>query len=217
VLCGCGKEGGAVAVTHLKSHGRGGFRVCQISWPAPNNHSSSSCSFNSLIHCSAFPIASFTLVNQMSRIQPQKNLNTLFNARFEPFPRPVNCTTFTATDTIVKDERHPLNIPFSRRLDEWNPKQLHWIIRTPLSISKKRTIRSWVTRRFRDTFIDELKNSGFNRRGEPLVPSRLKSPLTGALAITLLPPVLTASVQDVRHICSSILRKHVFSRQRPTR
>ncbi|KAH0294614.1 hypothetical protein KCU62_g218, partial [Aureobasidium sp. EXF-3399] len=114
-------------------------------------------------------------------------------------------------------ERHPLNIPFSRRLDEWNPKRLHWIIRTPLSISKKRTIRSWVTRRFRDTLIDELKNSGFNRWGEPLVPSRLKSPLTGALAITILPPALTASVQDVRHICSSILRKNVFSRQRPTR
>ncbi|KEQ72887.1 hypothetical protein M436DRAFT_47156 [Aureobasidium namibiae CBS 147.97] len=153
----------------------------------------------------------------MSRIPPQRNLNTLFSARFEPFPRPVNCTTFTATDTIVKDERHPLNIPFSRRLDEWNPKRLHWIIRTPLSISKKRTIRSWVTRRFRDTLIDELKNSGFNRWGEPLVPSRLKSPLTGALAITILPPALTASVQDVRHICSSILRKNVFSRQRPTR
>jgi hypothetical protein len=151
----------------------------------------------------------------MSRIQPQKNLNTLFHARFEPFPRPVNCTTFIATDTIVRDERHPLNIPFSRRLDKWNPKRLHWVIRTPVAISKKRTIRSWVNRRFRDTFIDELRNSGFNRWGEPLVPSALKSPLTGALAITLLQPALVATVQDVRHVCSSILRKHVLARQRP--
>jgi hypothetical protein len=151
----------------------------------------------------------------MSRIQPKKNLNTLYNTRFEPFPRPLNCTTFTATDIIAKDDRHPLNIPISRRLDEWNPNRLHWAIRTPLAISKKRTVRSWVGRRFRDTFIDELKNSGFNSRGEPLVPSRLKSPITGALAITLLRPALTASVQDVRQICSSILRKNVFSRQRP--
>ena len=151
----------------------------------------------------------------MSRIQAQKNLNTLFSVRFDPFPGPVNITTFTATSIILKDERHPLNIPFSRRFDEWNPNRLHWAIRTPLTISKKRTIRSWVSRRFRDSFIDELKNSGFNGRGEPLVPSRLKSPLTGALAITLLPPALNASVQDVRHVCSSILRKTVFSRQRP--
>ncbi|KAI4843370.1 hypothetical protein E4T44_06773 [Aureobasidium sp. EXF-8845] len=133
----------------------------------------------------------------MSRIQPRKNLNTLFRTRFDPSPRPVNCTTFTATDVIIKDERHPLNIPLSRRLDEWNPKRLHWAIRTPLIISKKRTIRSWVGRRFRDTFIDELRISGFNRWGEPLVPSKLKSPLTGALAITLLQPAIGASVQDL--------------------
>ncbi|KAI4843526.1 hypothetical protein E4T44_06689 [Aureobasidium sp. EXF-8845] len=133
----------------------------------------------------------------MSRIQPQRNLNTLFRTRFDPYPRPVNCTTFTATDVIIKDERHPLNIPLSRRLDEWNPKRLHWAIRTPLVISKKRTIRSWVGRRFRDTFIDELRISGFNRWGEPLVPSKLKSPLTGALAITLLQPAISASVQDL--------------------
>jgi hypothetical protein len=154
-------------------------------------------------------------INQMSRIQPQKNLNTLFRTRFDPSPRPVNCTTFTATDAIIKDERHPLNIPFSRRLDEWNPKRLHWAIRTPLVISKKRTIRSWVGRRFRDTFIDELRISGFNRWGEPLVPSTLKSPLTGALAITLLQPAINASAQDVRQICSSILQKNLLSRRRP--
>ncbi|CAD0098898.1 unnamed protein product [Aureobasidium mustum] len=152
----------------------------------------------------------------MSRIQTQKkSLNTLFHTRFEPFPKPVNCTTFIATEAIANDDRHPLNIPISRRLENWNPKQLHWVIRTPLAISKKRTIRSWVTRRFRDTFIDELEKSGFNRWGEPLVPSRLKSPLTGALAITLLRPALTASIQDVRHVCSTVLRKHVLSRRRP--
>ncbi|KAK6001048.1 hypothetical protein QM012_003131 [Aureobasidium pullulans] len=151
----------------------------------------------------------------MSRIQTQKSLSSLFHVRFEPSPKPVNCTTFVATEAIANDDRHPLNIPISRRLSEWNPKQLHWVIRTPIAISKKRTIRSWVTRRFRDTFIDELEKSGFNRWGDPLVPSRLKSPLTGALAITLLKPALTASIQDVRHVCSTVLRKHVLSRQRP--
>ncbi|KAG9519358.1 hypothetical protein KCV07_g4913, partial [Aureobasidium melanogenum] len=151
----------------------------------------------------------------MSRIPTQKSLNTLFHVRFEPFPKPINCTTFIATEAIANDDRHPLNIPISRRLETWNPKRLHWVIRTPLAISKKRTVRSWVTRRFRNTVIDELAKSGFNTWGEPLVPSRLKSPLTGALAITLLRPALTASVQDVRQVCSTILRKHVLSRRRP--
>ncbi|KEQ96576.1 hypothetical protein AUEXF2481DRAFT_645757 [Aureobasidium subglaciale EXF-2481] len=192
--------------------GVGDFRTCQISWPARTVSLSSVTTFT-FTHCSF--VKAITRRRTMSRPPPKKLLSALFNTRFEPFSKPVNCTTFIATQNIASDDRHPLHIPTSNRLDNWNPQRLHWVIRTPVAVSKKRTIRSWVTRRFRDTFISELEKSGFNRWGEPLAASKNRRPLTGALAITLLRPALTAASEDVRDICSQILRKNILSRQRP--
>lgn len=169
-------------------------------------------------HCSLFSLFVYSLLNHhiMSRAQlPKRALTTLYHLRFERFPNSLNCARFNNTQGIASDDRHPLQIPFSRRLEAWNPDRLHWIIKTPMSISKKRTVRSWVMRRFRDTFIDELEKNGFNRWGEPVDATKRKSPLTGALAITITPPALTASVTEVRGVCNLILQKNVISRQRP--
>ncbi|CAD0058403.1 unnamed protein product [Aureobasidium pullulans] len=118
----------------------------------------------------------------MSRAQlPKRALTTLYHLRFERFPNSLNCARFNNTQGIASDDRHPLQIPFSRRLEAWIPNRLHWIIKTPMSISKKRTVRSW---------------NGFNRWGEPVDATKRKSPLTGALAITITPPALTASVTE---------------------
>ncbi|CAD0015731.1 unnamed protein product [Aureobasidium pullulans] len=114
----------------------------------------------------------------MSRARlPKRALTTLYHLRFERFPNSLNCARFNNTQGIASDDRHPLQIPFSRRLEAWNPNRLHWIIKTPMSISKKRT-------------------NGFNRWGEPVDATKRKSPLTGALAITITPPALTASVTE---------------------
>jgi hypothetical protein len=152
---------------------------------------------------------------QMSRASSKRSLNTLLTARFESSPKPLNCTTFSSTHFMVQDERHPLHIHTLRRIDAWNPKRLHWAVRVPVAISKKRTVRSWLTRRFRDAIVDELQKSGFNKWGEPVAPSLAQSPLTGALSINILRPALTASIEDVRHACRFVLRKHAFGRLRP--
>lgn len=151
----------------------------------------------------------------MSRVAPpRKALNALYNVRFEPSPKPFNCTTFPATELIAQNTHHPLHIPIMRRLETWNPNRLHWAVRVPVAASKKRTMRSWAARRFRDAFIHELENNGFNRRGEPIAKSGSSLPLTGALSVTLYRPVLTASIQDVRDVCKLILKKNIMGRKK---
>ena len=139
-----------------------------------------------------------------------------FLYRFDGFPSPANNTGYELTALAASDERHPFHIAINRRLASWDPNRLHWNIKCPISLSKKRVVRSWATRRFRDAFLAELKQTGYDAlgRADTNAPSGTgdKNPrrtrnLTGALNVTLTPAAVTAPYPDVKARCSELLRK----------
>lgn len=155
----------------------------------------------------------------MSRSQTKKvmtipsHMLPHFHFRFEPHPKPVNCTTMAVTTTMINDSAHPLHIPVVRRLKTHNPAKLHWAIRCPSALSRKRTVRTWAMKRIREAFLAQLKSNGFDRHGARSAATKTsghdKSPsqLCGALCIIARDSSVTASIEDIRQGCSLVLRK----------
>lgn len=140
-----------------------------------------------------------------------------FSFRFEPHAKPINCTTLPITNTILSDKAHPLYLPIRRRIDALSHHHLHWAVRCPSALSRKRTIRMWAVKRIREAFLAELKHHGFDRHGATSNPSESQVPvlghpsmpsqLTGALAIHVRESTLTAPISEIREGCSHLLRK----------
>ncbi|EMC94527.1 hypothetical protein BAUCODRAFT_149666 [Baudoinia panamericana UAMH 10762] len=68
---------------------------------------------------------------------------------YEPFPKPINCTTHTITKDIAAEPWHPLHIRIQRKLADFDPKRLHWRVVCPSDVSKKSFIRHWAAKRVR--------------------------------------------------------------------
>lgn len=141
-----------------------------------------------------------------------------FQQRFERHPKPNNLTSLLATDFIAQDPYHPLHIQTRRRNDAFDRNKLHWAVRCPVALSKKRTVRSWVTRRVRDAFLAELKTNGFDEQGMPLhedaIPAGARPAfisISGALRLVLHSSVTRAPISEIRLDCQNLLHKLLVS------
>ncbi|GAB7346700.1 hypothetical protein MBLNU459_g1818t1 [Dothideomycetes sp. NU459] len=140
-----------------------------------------------------------------------------FQFIFERLPKPNNTTSLAATDFIAQDPTHPLHIPVRRRHSDFDPYRLHWAVRCPVALCRKRAVRSWVTRRVRDAFLAELATNGLDRWGVPL--HRLDSPpagagparhsVVGAARLQLQDSVLVAPISEIRADCRLLLQRLV--------
>ncbi|EME48437.1 hypothetical protein DOTSEDRAFT_18970 [Dothistroma septosporum NZE10] len=74
----------------------------------------------------------------------------------EPFPRPINCTTFQSTRLFATDPSHPLYIRTHRRLAAFDPERLTWRVQVPVAVSKKPAIRREAERRVKRAVGAEL-------------------------------------------------------------
>lgn len=102
---------------------------------------------------------------------------------YEPHAKPMNCTTFLATKSMLTDPSHPLHIKTKRKYADFNPHILHWRIQVPLSVSKKAAIRNNAKKRLRHAFRVELKRRGVRQDGT--VREAQKHALKGALLINM--------------------------------
>lgn len=136
-----------------------------------------------------------------------------FHFRYEPFPKTINCTTLPVTAIIASDPNHPLHAPTMARLAAWDPEKLHWAVRCPTAMSRKRTVRTWATKRIREAFFAELRRAGYDRRGTQLqdldktISATIPAQLTGALSIVAHDSVVTAPIEDINHGCHNMLKK----------
>lgn len=110
----------------------------------------------------------------------------LVSLRWEKFPRPINCTTiqklkFDATDEKFNRTRK------QRQVEDENVTLpgFHWTVRVPVGMHKKPTIRHRVKRRFKHSFLEDLKESGWDTDGKPLRRDSELAPLTGAVCLNV--------------------------------
>lgn len=182
------------------------------------------------MHCSFSLLKLLHVSHHMSRVSVKKVATASFKhfqPRFERHSKSRNPTSLPATDFIAQDPCHPLHIQVRRRHDAFDPNKLHWAVRCPATLCKKRTIRSWVTRRVRDAFLAELKANGFNANGLLLRDTQVSAvvvptpiSIAGALRIHLQNSVVKAPISEVRQDCQNLLQKIVASqtpRQRNTK
>lgn len=101
----------------------------------------------------------------------------------EPQPKPINCTTYPATRSILSDPSHPLHIRTQRRIAAFDPHALHWNVIVPLDVSKKAVVRNWVRRRVGEAFKKILREQGEGRRVQGAVSMRVR-PEMAAVAMT---------------------------------
>lgn len=152
-----------------------------------------------------------------SPVASQLRSSPHFTFRFEPFAKPINCTTLPITNTILADYAHPLYIPIKRRIDNSSSDRLHWAVRCPAALCRKRTVRMWVSKRIREAFLAELKHNGFDRNGALLKHPSYQyigdhskpSQLTGALVLHVRESSVTAPISDIRQHCTYLVNKLV--------
>jgi hypothetical protein len=123
---------------------------------------------------------------------------------FNPSPGPMNCTTFTATRTMVEDRSHPLHIRTQRQLAQFDTNSFHFRVHCPIDISKKAVIRDTVKQRFKSALVTELVQRGWAANGEVLESEKKygsKSGLKGAFLLNIAKDpkrVLQASKEEIR-------------------
>ncbi|KAF2190484.1 hypothetical protein K469DRAFT_721347 [Zopfia rhizophila CBS 207.26] len=74
------------------------------------------------------------------------------------------CKTFISHQVLV-DRQHPLHSAHQRRQAERERLGLWWHVTVGANSSKTKVVRSWLRRRLRNAFIEELKKRGFDQDG----------------------------------------------------
>ncbi|KAF2201347.1 hypothetical protein GQ43DRAFT_349635, partial [Delitschia confertaspora ATCC 74209] len=144
-------------------------------------------------------------------------------------------------NNIVNDRTHPLHIAGLRKRRDRPKEGLWWIVSVGSATSKARVVRSWLRRRLRNAFIEELKNRGFDENGKGIVMSRRAQgegggavmeevdkaqgmrELRGSLRLHAISPLITAKFEDVKketafvvNALVSALEAEEFKRNQPT-
>ncbi|KAF7191317.1 hypothetical protein HII31_07340, partial [Pseudocercospora fuligena] len=147
---------------------------------------------------------------------------------YEPFPKPINVTTFLQTKIFASDQYYPKNIEIRRRLKDFDPNSFIWVVRCPVSVSKKSTYRHLVEKKVRRAFRAALKNEGYSEDGNVLVQggseealkvhdqAERRGRLSGALLITLSKDghkTLTAKGKEIRDNVELLLSKVLVQRE----
>ncbi|KXT13630.1 hypothetical protein AC579_9758 [Pseudocercospora musae] len=147
---------------------------------------------------------------------------------YEPFPKPINVTTFLQTKIFASDQFYPRNIEIRRRLEDFHPNSFIWVVRCPVSVSKKSTYRHLVEKKVRRAFRAALKNKGYSENGNMLEEGRSeehsnaheraesRGRLSGALLITLSKDghkTLTAKGKEIRSNVELLLSKVLAQRE----
>ena len=132
----------------------------------------------------------------------------LIRIHYEPFPGPLNCTSFPSTRDFAADPSHPFHIRTLRRLEDFDATKLHWRVQCPVDVSKKAYVRGVVGRKWRNAFRRALVGEeggpkgledGAHEGGSVAVRSKYEG-LSGALLVLLAKDskkILTASGQQM--------------------
>lgn len=149
---------------------------------------------------------------------------------YEAFPEPINCTTLVQTRGYAEDPAHPFHIRTQRRLEQFDPRKLHWRVQCPIDVSKKSFIRSWAVKRVRSAIRKELStleyetvvktpasdDSGERQDADPAAqPRREAFKLAGALQVILSKSSvpLTATDDQVKESASWLIERAVTLRK----
>ncbi|ORY12294.1 hypothetical protein BCR34DRAFT_482839 [Clohesyomyces aquaticus] len=133
--------------------------------------------------------------------------------------RTFNCMYFDTYKTlayqnVANDTQHPL-YGVQKRIQAGRDRSgLWWMITAGNNSTKTKVVRSWLRRRLKTAFIEELKKRGFDRDGKLLdVKKRNLSPgdlvedlvkigktpeLKGSLKLHVLAPLITAKGEEVK-------------------
>lgn len=123
--------------------------------------------------------------------------------------------SWVTTHFILQDERHPLHIGEHRKLAGWDPDRLHWAIKHPNNLNKKKVVRTWASRRVKEALIAELRNHGWDREGRALdteAVGQSEKSLKGTLNVLLSDAAITAPYSSIVDQCRRALDK-VFENQ----
>ncbi|KXT01490.1 hypothetical protein AC578_4533 [Pseudocercospora eumusae] len=166
--------------------------------------------------------------NNKTNISTMRGQYSIMSHIYEPFPKPINVTTFLQTKLFASDQYHPKNIEIRRRLKNFDPNSFIWVVRCPVSVSKKSTYRHLVEKKVRRAFRAALKNEGYSDDGT-ILEKRLgeeapnvhdqaerRGRLSGALLITLSKDehkTLTAKGQEIRDNAKLLLSKVLVQRE----
>lgn len=101
---------------------------------------------------------------------------------------------------VIEDASHLLNQSVRDSIAHKSQTGLWWSIIAPISVCQKKTVRSWVQRRIRESFKEALKSRGYDDQGVPISTTReglLKHNLHGSLRIMGLAAVVAAPKASV--------------------
>lgn len=100
---------------------------------------------------------------------------------------------------ILKDRQHVLYLPTRKRWESRSKDTLWWNVNSN-TLSLKRTVRSWCSRRMRTALVEALKSYGFDANGRLLGggPDGPKPGLRGTMAIAALPCLATTKFPEVQ-------------------
>lgn len=100
---------------------------------------------------------------------------------------------------ILKDRTHVLYLPTRKRWESRSKDTLWWNVNSN-TLSLKRTVRSWCSRRMRTALVEALKSHGFDANGRLLGggPDDPKPGLKGTMAIAALPCLATTKFPEVQ-------------------
>jgi len=125
----------------------------------------------------------------------------------------IGTTTLEQTNAVLIEEHHPKHIITRRRLEAWDPRKLHWAIKCPQNVSKKKVVRNWAVRRVREALVAELRKNGYDRDGKAKdvasSNSHTQPAIIGSLQIAVNSDVLVAPITDIREQCEKMVQKVV--------
>ncbi|KAI7542567.1 hypothetical protein KC317_g16549 [Hortaea werneckii] len=115
-------------------------------------------------HLVAPPLHPYTTTTTTASLRPHQVLTY----RYEPHPRPINCTTLPPTKDFLSDPYHPHHLNAQRKSQTFNPAILNWRVHCPVAASGKKVIRDWCYRRTRTAFQNALQRQlQLNHDGSP--------------------------------------------------
>ncbi|EME89195.1 uncharacterized protein MYCFIDRAFT_170707 [Pseudocercospora fijiensis CIRAD86] len=168
--------------------------------------------------------------SQRTNIPIMRGQYSIMSHMYEPFPKPINVTTFLQTKIFASDQYNPKSIEIRRRFKAFDPKSFIWVVRCPVSVSKKSTYRHLVEKKVRRAFRAALENEGYSDDGNLLAKGQGHSEeapnvydqaerrgrLSGALLITLSKDAhktLTAKGKEIRENVELLLKKVLVQRE----
>ena len=135
-----------------------------------------------------------------------------FQWRYDISPGNLDVTTRAQTYARYYLQSQPLHLQTRRAVRSIDKEKFRWRIACPATLSSKRTVRTWLSRRVGTAVREELKRRGFGEDGEILRllgesedhferSRRPPTQLKGALVVNLRESVFTAPFTAVQELC----------------